>query len=66
MNAPKVGDTIKVFGQREKIVAIDDSTSEHFDAVYYLENSVVTDGIEYTRDYVYLNEIQENYGILTH
>ena len=49
---PKVGNRIKSFGQIEKIVDIEDG-------VIHLEHPIVVPGKEYTRDYIYLKEIQE-------
>lgn len=49
---PKIGDTIKAFGQQEKIIDIDGE-------ICYLAHPIVVKGILYTRDYVFKKEIQE-------
>ena len=49
---PKIDDTIKSYGQIEKVIDIEDG-------IIYLEHSIVVPGCEYTRDYIYPKEIQE-------
>ena len=49
---PKIGDTIKAFGQTVKIIDITEGK-------VYLEHPIVVSGKEYTRDYIKTCEIQE-------
>jgi hypothetical protein len=53
-NKPDIGSIIRTFGQSVKVVGIENNNQ-----VYHLEHPIVTPYREYTRDYVYKNEIQK-------
>lgn len=51
---PETNDYVKSFGQTVKVIEIDLNNK-----IYYLDHPIVVPTIEYTRDYIYFNEIEE-------